>query len=308
MEHFMKRFLISILFILSSLPVHAEISKFNSMIKFEEQCSGSLVKFENQPMNQNAYILTNAHCLKFKPEVKPLLQGHGSFLKNIDYEAENGVIIYGSKDKEYQVKIKKIVFATMSNTDVALLSLQKSYEELEKEFEVKPLLLSPHKSEADTKFDLISGYWLKGYRCSIDKFILEYRESLSDLSVIPLKLTREAIKYTKREECDETPGGTSGSPLVRSGTREVIGLHGTSNVFNELRACEFFDGCEVTENSEIILNKPACSKLNGCEVTKDGLKTLDHGARYGFQTYFFYSCLTGDYQIDLEMSGCKLKE
>ena len=51
---------------------------------------------------------------------------------------------------------------------------------------------------------------------------------------------------------------------------------------------------------------PARTINNPCEVDADGTITVDHGAAYGQQTWWLYTCLTANRTIDLNKSGCEL--
>jgi hypothetical protein len=78
-------------------------------------------------------------------------------------------------------------------------------------------------------------------------------------------------------------GGTSGSPIIARGTRTVIGINNTGNE----------DGLRCEEN-------------NPCEIDEKGNVFYQRGQNYGQQTYWIYSCLTPNFDIDLNKPGCLL--
>jgi hypothetical protein len=95
---------------------------------------------------------------------------------------------------------------------------------------------------------------------------------------------QQSIKYT--EPGCLVIGGTSGSPIIETGTRTVIGVNNTGNE----------DGL-------------SCRMNNPCEVDKQGNISYQKGWSYGQQTYWVYSCrnsTTGE--LDLNLPGCKLAQ
>jgi hypothetical protein len=115
--------------------------------------------------------------------------------------------------------------------------------------------------------DIISGYWDRGYRCNIDSFIYQLRES--DWTM------KDSIRYTDNG-CN-TIGGTSGSPIIQTGTRNIIGINNTGNESGE-----------------------RCTMDNPCEVDEHGNIRVKIHASYGQETYNIYSCLSLDFRIELE--------
>lgn len=278
------------------------IDAYEGMMRFEERCSGSLVKFENQPLDQNAYMLTNGHCLN----------GHtlenGEMLVDVDYLGNKDVVLIDFMRKQHTLKLKKLVYATITGTDLALLRLEKTYNEIEKEYKVKPLTVISEKPKAGIKIQVISGFWVETYSCSIDKFVSTLKMGREYPNINDLfKITTDVMKYTKGGDCDKTPGGSSGSPIIKKGARLMVGIHGSANLFNNVADCKHFDGCEVNDNGEIIIERPKCAKHYGCEITEDNKTTVvDPGARYGFQVYQLNGCLTKDFEFNINLNTCEL--
>lgn len=177
-----------------------------------------------------------------------------------------------SNKKFHAIRAEKILYATMTGTDAALFQIEETFEELEKKG-IQALELSDIRPYVDTDIEVISGYWERGYSCRLEEFIFEMRESRWTF--------KDSLRYS-RPGC-ETIGGTSGSPIIEKSTRLVIGVNNTGNE----------SGRECTMN-------------NPCEIDPNGNVTVIKGASYGQQTYWFYSCLTEDFQIDLTKEGCKL--
>ena len=171
-----------------------------------------------------------------------------------------------------RIRAEKILYATMTGTDAALFKIEETYEELERKG-IRALELSDVRPYVDTEIEVISGYWERGYSCNIEAFIPELREA--DW------VFEDSLRYS-RPGC-ETIGGTSGSPVIEKGKRLVIGVNNSGN----------------ESGSECTMNNP-------CEVDANGNISVIKGASYGQQTYWFYDCVTEDYEIDPNMAGCQL--
>jgi V8-like Glu-specific endopeptidase len=238
---------------------------FEGIIKLSN-CSGSLIAFSGQPFTNKAIVMTNGHCIQ-----KP-----GGYLgpkevwvnKNINRSMK----VFDKNMNLKNVQATKIIYATMSNTDVAYYELSESYEEIFQRTGVRPFLLDTFRPLDGISIEIISGYWDRGYSCEIDGFVFTIKEGDWTFT--------DSIRYTPG--CD-TIGGTSGSPIIAKGERKVIAINNTSNESGE--RCTINNPCEINEAGEISTRK---------------------GVRYGQQTYQIYSCLTPDFKLDLKRSGCEL--
>ncbi|MFY7992374.1 MAG: S1 family peptidase [Bacteriovoracaceae bacterium] len=240
---------------------------FEGIVKLSN-CSGALVQFEGQPDSDKALVMTNGHCVPAGP--------FGGFLKpgQVIVNKNDGREFKLFKDLKtlFPIKATKLVYATMTNTDVAFYELNESYNQIHSRTGVEPLTLASTHPVEGVDIQIISGYWERGYSCAVDGFVAKLKEA--DW------LFTNSIRYT--DGCD-TIGGTSGSPLIEAGTKNVIGINNTSNESGQ--KCTMNNPCEVQENGEIYVRK---------------------GNRYGQQTFLAYSCLTKNFKIDLSIAGCKL--
>lgn len=238
---------------------------FEGIIKLSN-CSGSLVAFNGQPLSSKAIVMTNGHCIQ-----KP-----GGYLTPgevwVNRPISRTMRVFDKSMKLTSVQATKILYATMTDTDVAFYELSETYSEIFKKTNVRPFLLDLDRPLVGTSIDIISGYWDRGYSCDIDAFIFKMKEGEWTFT--------DSIRYTP--ECD-TIGGTSGSPIIARGERKVIAINNTSN-----------------EDGE------TCTLNNPCEINEAGTVEVRKGIRYGQQTYNVYSCLTPAFEFDLNMNGCKL--
>lgn len=236
---------------------------FEGIVKLSN-CSGSLIAFNGQPLASKAIVMTNGHCLG------------GGFLKpgevRVNRPLSRSMKVYDKNFKLHNITATKLLYATMTNTDVAFYELNETYNEILSRTNVRPLLLDSVRPLEGVSIDIVSGYWDRGYSCEIDGFVFKIREGDWTFT--------DSIRYTAG--CD-TIGGTSGSPIIERGERKVVAINNTSNE----------SGARCTLN-------------NPCEVDQTGTVTVRRGVRYGQQTYNTYTCLTPAYTIDLSRSGCTL--
>jgi V8-like Glu-specific endopeptidase len=239
---------------------------FEAIVKLSN-CSGALITFDGMPDTKKAVVMTNGHCADL-PNGRFLEAGEVLWNKPVSRK----VGLLDSKMKINVVKATKFIFATMTDTDVSLYELELTYKQIKDKFDIDPLLLSPSHPKNNTETLIISGYWEKGWDCSINGFVPKLREDAYTWI--------DSIRYNP--ECDTTHG-TSGSPIIERNTRTVIGINNTGNDSGE-----------------------ECTMDNPCEVNTDGTITVTQGTSYGQETYQIYSCLTKDYTLDLNQAGCKL--
>lgn len=227
-------------------------------------CSGSVIRFAGQPITSNAYVLTNGHCLG-RPFLKP-----GEAVAN--KKDNRKMKVANTAGRYFDAQAKELVYGTMTGTDSAIYELEQTYEDL-LELDIEAYDFDSARPFVGMPIEVISGYWERGYSCSIEGFVFKLLEAGWTFT--------DSIRYSE-PGCD-TIGGTSGSPIIEKGTRVVVGINNTSNV----------DG-------------KRCGMNNPCEVDENGSTTVKAGYSYGQQTYNFYSCLTPDFRIDTSLETCEL--
>jgi V8-like Glu-specific endopeptidase len=229
-------------------------------------CSGSVVKPADTPDTAPALVMSNGHCLESGfPAPGEVITGQASS-RTFDLLSSDGQSTLGT------LQAQKIIYATMTDTDVSLYQLTSTYAQIKQQYGVSPLELVTTHPTASTHIDVVSGYWKKIYSCSIDGFVHELHENGW--------VWKDSIRYTP--EC-KTIGGTSGSPIVETATGKVIGINNTSN-----------------ENGE------RCTLNNPCEVDESGNVTVHPDTKYGEETYGIPACLSPANEIALDQAGCTL--
>jgi V8-like Glu-specific endopeptidase len=238
---------------------------FEGIVKLSN-CSGSLIRFEHSLDSDAGWVLTNGHCLEGgMPRPNEVITHRPS--------SRSFALLRSDSVRAGRAQARELVYATMTGTDMALYRLTQTYAELQRLYGVRPLTLSSQHPNTSQAIEVISGYWERGYRCAIDTFVHQLQESGWTFA--------DSLRYS-RPGCEVIPG-TSGSPILASGTRTVIGINNTGNM----------DGRRCTLN-------------NPCEVDENGNVSFQRGLSYGQQTYWVYDCLNDARELDLNQPSCKL--
>lgn len=227
-------------------------------------CSGSLVRFDHSEPNDPGMILTNGHCVS--------MMAPGVVMVNRS-SSRSFRVMNTSGSRLGTAYANRLLFATMTKTDMALYQLSQSYDELSARFNVEPLTFSRQGPAIGDSIEVISGYWRRGYSCQV--------EAITNILKEGDWLFENSIRYS-RPGCDVI-GGTSGSPILLEGTRIVVGVNNTIN--------ERGRRCEVN---------------NPCEIDPDGTVRWEKGWGYAQQVAWVYSCLDDSKNIKLDKPGCLL--
>ena len=228
---------------------------FEGIVKLSN-CSGAIIKFKGQDIDDKALVLTNGHCLG-RPFLKP---GQVVYKKRVKRKMK----VADKNLKFHQITATELIYGTMTDTESAIYRLKESFRDLEK-LDIQAFELSDTRSYEGSDITIVSGYWERGYSCKVDQFVYSLREASWTFT--------DSIRYT--DVGCKTIGGTSGSSIIATGSRTVIGVNNTRNE-SGLR----------------------CTMNNPCEVDANDYVTIKKGASYGQQTYLFYTCLNEHNEID----------
>lgn len=231
-------------------------------------CSGSLVKFRNSRTTDYAMVLTNGHCTgSFIPA--------GDARYNLASSRTFNLLSASGKSTLGTLRASKLIYGTMTGTDMALYQLTSTYAQITSRYRVAALPIAETHPAAGAAIRVVSGFWRRIYSCTISKFVPQLREGSWTWD--------DSIRYS--EPGCEVIGGTSGSPIISAGSYEVIGINNTGNESGE-----------------------RCTDNNPCEIDSMGNVSFEKGASYGQQLYQVYSCVNGSGAIDLSVPGCKLQK
>jgi hypothetical protein len=231
-------------------------------------CSGSIIRFENSLDTDKAWVMTNGHCRE-----NGFTQPGTAVFKEVSHRPFTVLDSHG--EEIGTLYATELTYSTMTGTDISLYRVNSTYADILSKYQIHALILKSQPPQASDNIEIISGYWLRGYQCSIETFIYQLKEAGW--------LWTNSLRFS-RPGC-ETIGGTSGSPIIRKGTRDVIAINNTGND----------DGDH-------------CSMDNPCEVDEKGNIQFVKGYSYGQQTYQIYSCLNDQREIDLSKPGCALTQ
>ncbi|MGH4033893.1 S1 family peptidase [Actinomycetota bacterium Odt1-20B] len=228
-------------------------------------CSGSVVRVPDSKPEDPALVMSNGHCLETG------FPGPGEVV--VDQPSSRSFTLLDSSGGDAgTVKASKVAYATMTDTDVSLYQLTSTYADIESKYGIKALELNAAHPEQGKAITVVSGYWKKMYKCSVDGFVYNLKEGQWTW--------KDSVRYTP--DC-QTIGGTSGSPVVDDATGKVVAVNNTGNE----------DGQECTDN-------------NPCEVDENGKVTVRKGINYAQETYIIVPCIGAGNKIDLGREGCTL--
>ena len=252
-----------------NLPPAPESADFASPYDYSgivalSNCSGSLVRFDDSQDEDKALVLTNGHCTG---TIEP---GTVRYKESANRTFD---LLNAAGGKLGKVTTNQLVYATMTKSDMALYALNETYAVIVKKFGIQALTVSRTQPAVETAIEVISGYWKRGYSCSIETISFGLQEGRWNFE--------SSIRYS-RPGCDVI-GGTSGSPVIEAGTRTVVAINNSGNQ----------DGLQ-------------CKVNNPCEIDADGGIIFKKGYSYAQQTYWLYSCRTEAGVLDFTLPGCVL--
>jgi V8-like Glu-specific endopeptidase len=228
-------------------------------------CSGSVIRFPNSADSDPALVMTNGHCLETGfPDPGEVIVGQSS--------SRTFGLLNSSATRVGTLRASKVVYSTMTDTDVTLYQLTTTYAKIKSTYGISALTLQDTHPAAGTAITVVSGYWKRTYACNIDGFV--YRLKEGDWT------WKDSVRYTSA--C-QTIGGTSGSPVIDNATGKVVAVNNTGNE----------DGERCTEN-------------NPCEVDQSGNVTVREGINYAEETYNIPACFTTGNKLDLTAAACTL--
>ncbi|MFI9648645.1 serine protease [Streptomyces sp. NPDC052040] len=228
-------------------------------------CSGSVIRFPNSADNDPALVLTNGHCLETGfPDPGEVIVGQSS--------SRTFGLLNSSGSKVATLRASKVAYSTMTDTDITIYQLTTTYAQIKSSYGISALTVSDTHPVAGTAIKVVSGYWKRVYSCTIDGFV--YRLKEGDWT------WKDSVRYTSA--CN-TIGGTSGSPVVDTGSGKVVAVNNTGN-----------------EDGE------TCTVDNPCEVDANGKVTVRQGINYAEETYQIPACFGAGNKLNLNASGCVL--
>lgn len=228
-------------------------------------CSGSVVRVPNSQPGDPALVLSNGHCLESGfPAAGEVIKDKAS--------SRSFSLLNASGSRVATLRASKISYATMTDTDISIYQLTKTYAQISSQYGINALTLNDAHPVQGTAIKVVSGYWKRTYSCNVDGFAYRLKEGEWTW--------KDSLRYTS--SCN-TIGGTSGSPVIDTTTGKVVAVNNTGNE----------DGQRCTDN-------------NPCEVDENGNVTVRQGINYAQETYIIVPCVGAGNKIDLTRPGCTL--
>jgi hypothetical protein len=228
-------------------------------------CSASLVRYPSSVSTDRAMMLTNGHCYEGG------FLSAGQVLQNRT-SSRSGTLLSSSGSSLATVRADRVLYATMTGTDVTLYRLTSTYATLSSRYGATALTIASAKAAAGSSIAIPSSYWKRIWNCQINGYVSTLREGEWTW--------HDSIRYDTA--CD-TIHGTSGSPIVSASSGQIVGINNTGNDDGEM-----------------------CTLNNPCEVDANGTTHAYQGQSYGEETYWFTTCLNASRTIDLTIAGCLL--
>lgn len=227
-------------------------------------CSGAVVRTPNSLSTDPALVMSNGHCVR--------LLNAGEVLRNQASSRTFSLLNSSGTASIGTLRANRLLYATMTNTDVSIYRLTITYGQLQSQFGSRALTLSTVHPTAGESIRVVSGFHRAIYPCNIDGFAFRLREDRWTWL--------DSVRYTAA--CHTIPG-TSGSPVLDTNTSQVVAINNTLN-----------------EQSQ------RCTLDNPCEVDQAGNITIHPNIGYAQETWYIAACITTQSRIDLTRPGCQL--
>ncbi|KAA6214273.1 serine protease [Streptomyces albofaciens JCM 4342] len=228
-------------------------------------CSGSIVRMPNSTDNDPALVMSNGHCLESgMPDPGEVVVDQPS--------SRSFTVLSASAGNLGTVRATKVVYGTMTDTDVSFYELSSTYAQIKQRYGIKALDIATTHPVKGAGITVVSGYWKKTYSCNIDGFVHQLKEGGY--------VMKDSVRYTPA--C-KTIGGTSGSPVIDTASGKVAAINNTGNE-----------------------NGGRCTMNNPCEVDQNGKVTVRKGINYAQQIYTIPNCFGTGNKLDLGRQGCVL--
>ena len=249
-----------------ALPIRpATTDELNGMASLS--CSGGFVDIGRKPQDL-AVVITNGHCA-----TSPMMHAN-QFVQNIPYT--RSTIVLGTSRGFVTVTPSRVLYATLTGTDLALIELKHTNQQLLQQG-IRQFRISPRMPALGLPVRVTSGFWKETQDCTLSRSIPKIIEGFSDGSAPSIT----TWAYAMSNEC-KIRGGYSGTPVLDRQTQEVVALAFTSN-----------------ENGEM------CTESNPCEEDQQGRRTVVRDVGYVARVNDVAGCVQ-DGQIVLQKAGCQL--
>ncbi|MER5888289.1 alpha/beta fold hydrolase [Streptomyces sp. NPDC001941] len=241
-----------------------------------DNCSASLVRPPGARDQDKALLLTNGHCYPGdRPEPGQVITDKATSM--------NATVMSAAGRELGQVTGERVLYATMTGTDMMLVRLDSSYADIQGKYGVKAFPLSSTGPAPGQDIKVASSYLESVWSCKAEAIVPTLREG--DYT------STTAVRYAK--DCDTKPG-SSGSAVLDAKSGALIAVNSTSN--RDGGTCTLNNPCEVgTKDTTDV------KRTQGADDT-----TVHKGRGYATQTAAINDCITPGNVLDLDRKACKL--
>ena len=228
-------------------------------------CSGAVLRWPAALDSDRAVVLTNGHCVR-----RPFLGAREVLVGERRWTRVE--LLDGRGRVALVARAARLQYATMYRTDVALLTLRETYDDLAGAG-VTPLTLAADGPSRGDRVRIPSGYWTEQRACTTTGTAYRLHEREWDWW--------GSIRLPARDGC-AIRGGYSGSPIVSHETGLVVGVANTG----------YIGGRRCVDSA--------------CEEDRRGRVVMRTHMNYGQQTSWLLGCLDAGRTFDLDVPGCRL--
>lgn len=236
-------------------------------------CESSIVRTAASQDDDPALLLTNGHCI---PNVDTSMKIPEKGAVIVDKKVDAPLAFADAGGYAFSTaRIDRLLFATMTGTDVALYRLDTSFADLERKgVRVLRVADAPPKV-GDTVTLMAADPFMGGPRgCTIEAVVPTLREAGYE--------QHDSLRMAEAERC-VSQGGYSGAALLAPDGKTIVGVNNTSNHDGE-----------------------KCKLDNPCEVSADGEKKIFRERPYGQQIVELNDCVAAGSVLDLDAAACDL--
>ena len=256
--------------------------KYNGIGLLEQESEGFCTAFflnTGGDDNAPAYAVTNGHCADIHTEPaarEVLINQPSSIVFKLNY-------FVNAKNRVRPVRVRRLVYATMKGTDISILELDTTFNQLVKEG-FTPWTIAAVPPSIGEPIEVI-GIPMTGVQSSLSYL---HRAYCKVGQVVNL---REGVYHWEqaiRTRCSVV-GGMSGSPVVSLRSNQVVAIANTG----------------VDDKA---LKQPECTKNRPCEIFSDGKVATFPKENYAQRVYHIPSCFDRKGIFNLNLSSCGLEK
>lgn len=256
--------------------------KYNGIGLLDKENEGFCTAFFLNTSGDNnapAYAVTNGHCSiipDFPKAEEIIINKPSDLVFKLNYFVNN-------KSHVRPVGIRQIVYATMKETDITVLELDTTFQQLAKEgFTPLKIDSAPPTKGEPVQVIGVPGTGVKRSLRYLHKAVCETGKSVN---------VNEDVyqwKNSVRHRCS-TVGGMSGSPMISLNTNQVVAIVNTG----------------VDDEA---LTQPECSWNRPCEISGNGRISTFPDENYAQRLNAIPSCFDHQGIFNLNIASCSLEK